>query len=211
MDERERRTIPATIAELHIETRAVKRADGEDAQQEVITGKAVVFNQLSQNLGWFREQIDPRAFDDCDMSDVVCLKNHDNNLPLGRTADSLTLEVKADGLYFVAVPPATQNAKDTLEEIRAKVIRGCSFQFMVAPGGRDWDTDPETGGEISTVKRISRLLDVGPVTFPAYLQTDTAVAKRDHDSARQEQRKEEPPFTGIPLSTYQRRARELAL
>lgn len=186
MEEAERRVL--NINDFGIESRTITRADGQQQQVDVIVGKATPFNQYSQLLGWFKEQIVPAAFDSCDMSDVVCLKNHDNNLILGRTADTLTLEVRADGLYFVAYPPNTQTGRDTLEEIRSKMIKGCSFQFSIAPGGSDWDTDPETGVEIRTIKKIAKLYDVGPVTFPAYLQTNTDAAKRDHESASNEKR-----------------------
>lgn len=216
MEEKELRFIEA--ASFGIEKRTIKRAEGDEQEVEVIVGRATPFNQYSQLLGWFKEQIVPAAFDDCDMSDGAALKNHDSNLLLGRYPETLELETRADGLYFVAYPPNTQTAKDCIEEIRAKMIRGCSFQFTIAPGGSDWDTDPETGVEIRTIKKIAKLYDVGPVTFPAYLQTNTDVAKRDHESAIREKRvaiptpeappTEEPPtppFTGTPLSTYQRR------
>ncbi|RIV20322.1 HK97 family phage prohead protease [Fibrisoma montanum] len=205
-------------ADFGIETRTVKRADGEEVERSVIVGKAVTFNTYSQVLGWFREQIVPAAFEGCDMSDVVCLKNHDNNLILGRTADTLSLEVRNDGLYFTAYPPDTQAARDALEEIRSKMIRGCSFQFSIAPGGSDWDTDPATGAEIRTIKKISKLYDVGPVTFPAYLDTNTDVAKRDYDSAKaereqqQQEQQEQPPVDPFtPIDVFQRRARALSL
>ena len=227
MDEDKKNLIDAVGAELRvintaklsIETREVRGSDDKVTTKDVIVGKATPFNERSQLLSWFREQIVPTAFEGCDMSDVVCLKNHDNNLPLGRKNDAvgintLSLEVKADGLYFVTQPPDTQNGRDTIEEIRAGSILGCSFQFVIAPGGSDWDTDPETGVEIRTIKKIQKLYDVGPVTFPAYLQTNTDVAKRDHESAIKEKREAAlpapetpPPFTGTPLSTYQRRAR----
>lgn len=209
-------------SQLSVETREVRAEDGSTVARKVVTGRAVVFNQLSQNLGWFREQIDPRAFDGCDMSDCVALKNHDGNILLGRTPETLTLTVTPDGLDFVAYPPDTQAARDAVAEIEAKMIRGCSFQFSVAPGGSDWDTDPETGGEIRTVKRIAKLYDVGPVTFPAYTQTNTDVAKRDYESARAQTRDADAPAVAEPeptpatdptalLSIYERRARIAAL
>ena len=176
--EPERRNVAVDPGSICIEQRMITRADGSQTSTEVITGRAVVFDQQSQLLGWFREIIRRKAFDNADMSDVVCVKNHDDDQLLGRTPDSLSLEVREDGLYFVAYPPATQCAKDCIEEIRAKMLKGCSFRFQVTPGTSDWETDPATGTEIRTVNSIYKLYDVGPVTFPAYLQTSTDVAQR---------------------------------
>jgi hypothetical protein len=91
--------------------------------------------------------------------------------------------------------PDTQGARDAAEEIRTGNIRGCSFQFTLSPGGSDWSEDPDTGGEIRTVKKIAKLFDVGPVTFPAYLDTavDTTVAKRALKALKAEKRDAEAP------------------
>jgi phage head maturation protease len=56
----------------------------------------------------------------------------------------------------------------------------------VTPGGSDWETDPTSGVEVRTVKKIARLFDVSPVTFPAYLNTDTSVAKRSLEAYKKE-------------------------
>ena len=192
MNELERRVLP--IQDIAIEQRTFTRADGTKETREVIAGMAIVFNERSEVLGDFREIIAPDAMEGCDVSDVVCLNNHDNHIPLGRTPNGLTFETRADGFYFVATPPNTTTAKDAMEEIRSGNITGCSFQFSIAPGGSDWDTDPITGGEIRTVKKIAKLYDVGPVTMPAYLQTsvNTEVAKRSLDAYRAEKREETP-------------------
>lgn len=171
--EQEVRTLPDSS--FKVET----RADGK----KVIVGRAIVYNQLSQNLGWFREQIDARALDSCDMTDVVGLFNHDNNIVLGRTlSGTLTLEKRDDGLYYTIEPP--KSAANVIESIERGDVRGSSFAFLVAPGGADWDTDPVSGGDVRTVKKISRLIDVSPVTQPAYLQTNTDVAKRSLEEFR---------------------------
>jgi len=163
--------------------------------KKVIVGRAIVYNQLSQNLGWFREQIDARALDNCDMADVVALFNHDNNIVLGRTLSStLTLEKKDDGLYYTIDPP--KSAANLIESIERGDVRGSSFAFLVAPGGADWDTDPVSGGDVRTVKKISRLIDVSPVTQPAYLQTNTDVAKRSLEEFR---KAKEPVFDDTEL------------
>ena len=42
----------------------------------------------------------------------------------------------------------------------------------------------EDGRSIRTVTRIDSLIDVGPVTFPAYPDADVSVAQRSFDSYR---------------------------
>ena len=148
-----------------------KAADGRK-----LTGTAVVFNQLSQNLGGYREQIDPGAFDGCEMDDVRCLINHDESLLLGRTSSkTLSLSRDIDGLKFECETPDTSYARDLAACMDRGDIDGCSFSFSVAPGGSDWSEDPASGAVIRTVKKIARLYDVGPVTFPAYTQTSSEI------------------------------------
>jgi HK97 family phage prohead protease len=141
-----------------------------------LRGTAVVFNQLSENLGGFREQIDPAAFDGCDMSDVRCLFNHEDSMVLGRTtSNTLTLTRDDSGLHFECDPPDTSYARDLAVSMDRGDIDQCSFSFTVAPGGSDWDQDPDSGADIRTVKKISRLYDVSIVTYPAYPQTSSEI------------------------------------
>ncbi len=145
----------------------------EDGSRK-LRGTAVVFNQLSENLGGFREQIDPGAFDGADITDVRCLMNHEDSLVLGRTV-SKTLRLNRDnqGVHFECDPPDTSYARDLAACMDRGDIDQCSFSFTVAPRGSDWDEDPASGGLIRTVKHISRLWDVSVVTYPAYPQTSS--------------------------------------
>ena len=56
----------------------------DNPESRTVEGLAVVFNR-DANLGWFTEEIDPRAFDNADMSDVVLNFNHDDSLLLAGT------------------------------------------------------------------------------------------------------------------------------
>jgi phage head maturation protease len=51
-----------------------------------------------------------------------------------------------------------------------------SFAFSLRPNGEDWAKD-DNGQWVRTLKNL-RLFDVSPVTYPAYTQTDVAVAQR---------------------------------
>lgn len=148
-----------------------ERADG----QKTMRGHAAVFNQLSEDLGGFREQIAPGAFAEAiEKDDVRFLLNHEG-LSLARTvAKTLRLAEDARGLAFEAdINPDDPDWQRLLPKVVRGDISQMSFGFSVRPGGQDWAKDDE-GRTIRTLKKL-RLFDVSPVTYPAYPQTDIAV------------------------------------
>lgn len=164
------------------------RAATDGKSLGTLFGYAAVFNQMSLDLGGFREQITPGAFRGCLGDDVRCLRNHDDDLILGRSAaGTLRFEEDALGLRFECDVADTTTGRDTVVSINRGDITGCSFQFRVADGGDVWDWNGAI--PIRTVTKYSRLYDVGPVTFPAYEQTSVecrsfADAKARHDDER---------------------------
>lgn len=156
-----------------VDALSVERRDGAPAK---IRGHAAVFNQLSEDLGGFREQIAPGAFADAITNDDVrALFNHDPNFILGRNrAKTLQLSEDNRGLAIEIDAPDTQTIRDlVLSPIDRGDVTQMSFGFSVRPGGQDWAKDDE-GRTIRTLKKL-RLFDVSPVVFPAYPQTDVAV------------------------------------
>lgn len=159
--------------ETRLGTIEVRDDDGERR----IAGYAAVFNQLSENLGGFREQIQPGAFDSVMGDDVRALFNHRAELILGRTtADTLQLETDGTGLHYRIDPPDTQYARDLLLSIERKDITQSSFAFRVEDDS--WDEDDD-GRLIRTIKKFRRLYDISPVTYPAYPDTTVAVRSMD--------------------------------
>lgn len=148
-----------------------------DGGGQRLVGHAAVFNQLSDDLGGFREQVAPGAFADAiaNKDDVRALFNHDPNFVLGRTASkTLVLAEDARGLLIDILLPDTPTVNDlVIAPIKRSDVSQMSFAFGVRPGGQDWAKN-EDGVNIRTLKRL-RLFDVSPVTFPAYPQTDVAV------------------------------------
>lgn len=137
-----------------------------------INGYAAVFNQLSEDLGGFREKVAPGCFSASVSSgfDVRCLFNHDFNQLLGRISNgTLRLSEDETGLHFEDDPPDTQCGQDVRKLIARRDITQCSFGFSVPPGGDQWDVMPD-GSVQRTLLRVD-LMDVSPVTFAAYPQT----------------------------------------
>jgi HK97 family phage prohead protease len=157
-----------------IEGLKVQRRDGD--QGSLLVGHAAVFNQLSEDLGGFREQVAPGAFSEAiEKDDVRALFNHDSNFVLGRTGSgTLRLAQDVRGLAIEIDLPDTQTINDLVASpIERGDVSQMSFAFTVRPGGQDWAKD-DTGQVVRTLKNV-RLFDVSPVTYPAYRQTDIAV------------------------------------
>jgi HK97 family phage prohead protease len=161
---------------LQVQELRVKTED----EKMVLTGYAAVFDSLSENLGGFREKIQPGAFKSAIVkSDVRALFNHDSNHVLGRTK-SKTLRLKEDnfGLLMECDLPDTQFARDLMTSINRGDITQQSFGFTVKTD--QWEEDRDKGEVTRTLVEIDELFDVSPVTYPAY--PDTTVAKRSLDN-----------------------------
>lgn len=173
MDDRERRY--GVAPELRV-MESLPVSDGDDGRPTRIVGYAAVFNQLSDVLGWFREQIAPGAFAEAIGGDVRALWNHNPDYVLGRTVNgTLRLHEDDHGLAFEVEAPETQWARDALETIRRGDVNQMSFSFETV---RDrWEGGTETETRTRTLLQV-RLHDVSPVTFPAYPQTSAQVRAR---------------------------------
>ena len=137
----------------------VRESEGEEM---ILEGYAAVFNSET-DLGHFREVIKPGAFDDVMTNDVRALINHDPNLVLGRTTNG-TLELSQDerGLKYRVKLGAQQYAKDFYESVKRGDISQSSFAFTIDK--QSWNEERT----VRSVDKVRQLLDVSPVTYPAY-------------------------------------------
>jgi len=169
-EENSRRGAPSAELRSYEMTGVEVRADGE---QPVITGYAAVYNRRSVMLWDFQEEILTGAFASTlkRNPDVRALWQHDPAAVLGRTTNE-TLRVWEDdtGLGFELRPPATQVGRDAVELIRRGDVNQMSFGFTMVPEGQKWFTD-ESGLLVRQVVEVDNLMEVSPVTFPAYPDT----------------------------------------
>jgi uncharacterized protein len=120
------------------------------------------------------EEIRPGAFSDVLGDDVRCLFNHDADHVLGRTENStLRLTEDARGLRFRnTIDTKTGPGQNVYRFVSRGDVTGCSFAFIV--GADEWTQATTASGRTQitrTITKIQKLLDVGPVTYPAYPQT----------------------------------------
>jgi HK97 family phage prohead protease len=191
----ERRSLAIDEVESAVPLLAVESRSAEDgSEREYIVGYAAKFGVNSLDLGDFIERIDPRAFGIVSERrgrkkplETRALWNHDANFPLARYPGTLSMTVDEVGLRYEFPVPDTTYGRDIASNIRAGIVKGSSFSFTVPSGGDSWAV--EDGRSVRTITRIDSLLDVGPVTFPAYPDADVTVAQRSYDHFRKEQRR----------------------
>jgi HK97 family phage prohead protease len=155
----------------HIPAKELRVAN--DNGKRTLSGYAVVFNSLSEDLGGWREQIMPTAFDKClsGNPDIVCLRDHVPSLLLGRTKSGTLRVSKNDvGILFECDLPDTQLAQDTMTAIERGDLDGCSFGMYCLSD--DWKND--AGVTVRSVVEAD-MFDVSVVTYPAYQATSVGL------------------------------------
>ena len=120
------------------------------------------------------EQIDPKAFDDADMTDCVFRVDHEGPVYARTSAGTVELWVDEHGLGQRADLSKTQRARDLYEDIKAGNYPKMSFAFTVAEDHYDRATHTRV------IDRIAKVFDVSPVSFPANPTTELSVSTRDY-------------------------------
>lgn len=177
-DQAERRAISGRVERREIEG---------DIMPE-IHGVACVFEQET-DMGWYIEKVARGAFQECDMSDVVALMNHDEDDLLSRTtgqADDLVLSITNEGLEYT-FRAKNDCSKKVAENISLGFIKGSSFAFRTSGEAWEYDVIQPDGSkkDIRTITKFEKLYDVSPVTRPAYNQTSVALRSRDISKPKQ--------------------------
>lgn len=143
--------------------------------KRTIGGYAAKFNRTSQNLGGFKEQIAPGAFNRSASQgwpDVQARYNHDDNKLLGSTrGNSLRLRTDGEGLVYEVDLLDVEDHRTLYQLVERGDIGQSSFAFIADDDA--WDTD-DTGFPMRTLNQV-RLIDVAPVNSPAYLDTSVGL------------------------------------
>jgi HK97 family phage prohead protease len=163
-------------------TYKVEMRQMEGEVNPTISGTAAIFNTTT-DMGWYIEQIDSKAFDKADMSDVVALFNHDDDEILSRTTgqpDDLILTIDSNGLMY-EFKAKNECALEVAQNIQLGFIKGSSFAFTC--NGEMWEYDvvqeDGTKKDVRTITSIEKVYDVSPVTWPAYQDTDVAARSKN--------------------------------
>lgn len=145
----------------------------DDSDEMIVEGYATTFNDPYVLYDWgdyiVSEQIDSKAFDDCDMDDVIFQYNHEGRV-FARTSNN-TLEVVPDekGLHIRANLGGTEIGRELYEEIKGGYTTKMSFGFRVGEDTRTVtnDYDDNVTHVLRTVTKVTKLYDVSAVSLPA--------------------------------------------
>ena len=150
-----------------------------EVKGDTLRGHAAVFNTLARMPDGY-EAIAPTAFTralDGDTSDPRALINHNPSLLLGRrSAGTLRIGQDSQGLEFEIDLGNQTYARDLRESVERGDLRDMSFGFKL--GEHDYNRAPD-GRQIRTHTSVSQLMDVSPVTYPAYEGTDLQLRSLD--------------------------------
>lgn len=114
----------------------------------------------------YNERIQPDAFDDADLSDVVFRVDHEGAVYARASAGTVKLDIDEHGLHQVSDLSKTQKARSLYEDIAAGNYPQMSFAFTV--GEEHYDSETRT----RVIDRIAKVFDISPVTFPANPTTE---------------------------------------
>lgn len=115
-----------------------------------------------------REQIDPHAFDNADMSDVIMQYDHEGRVFARTSNGTLELSIDDHGLKVRADLSKTAGARQLYEDIKSGMVTQMSFAFSIQEDAYDKKE------HMRTVTKIRKVYDTSAVSIPANPGTEIA-------------------------------------
>jgi HK97 family phage prohead protease len=172
-----------SITETRSNKGLIELRAADDGSAPTIRGYAAKFDTLSEFMGGgkWRERIEPGAFDDVLGDDVRALVNH-SGLPMARTTSG-TLRVSVDnvGLAYEFEPDMdSPDVRSLVSALQRGDIDQSSFAFRTVRANWDFE-ESESNGLVRVIRKMTSLMDVSIVTYPAYRDTEAESVKRSFD------------------------------
>lgn len=150
-------------------------------RQDFVSGKGIIYNSVSEIFPGVYEKIATGAFSEslASFRTIKSFINHNPTKILSTTRSEPALEI-LDGdkfLEFTAPIPPTTYGKDLIINLERGNIKGASFSFTIAENG-DTYKKLSDGSLLRTITK-AEIYEVGPVTNPAYEQTEVNLRNKD--------------------------------
>lgn len=114
----------------------------------------------------YYEQIDEKAFEETDFSDVVFRVDHAGAVYARTSAGTVEIDIDEHGLHNVTDLSKTTNSRALYEDIAAGNYPQMSFAFVVGEEAFDYDSNTRI------INRVNKVFDISPVSFPANPETE---------------------------------------
>lgn len=158
------------------------RAEQNEDEVGIVTGRPIVYNSRT-DLGYFDEIIERGALNGADLRDVRFLVNHDlSKIPLARSRNNnanstMQMTIDEQGMLIRVNLDLKNNseARNLYSAIERGDVTGMSFMFAV--DDEEW-TELESDHPTRHIKKISSVVEVSAVTFPAYEDTEISVRNK---------------------------------
>lgn len=159
---------------------ALKRSDNE-SDSFIVEGYASTFEEYTLfDFGdeeW-REKIEPEAFKDADLSDVVFLRDHAGQVFARTKNNTIALMSDDKGLFSRTNLSSTSAARGMYEDIEAGLYSQMSFAFTVAEQRFEEAMEDDKRIYTRVISRIKKVYDISAVAFPANPTTDIGISTR---------------------------------
>ena len=153
--------------------------EAKEGDEKIVKGYASVFNHpyvlYSDDDYEFREQVDPHAFDEADLSDVIFQYNHEGRVFARNSNNTLKVGPDVKGLAIEADLGGTEIGRNLYEEIKGGYTTKMSYGYTVKEDKSERVT--VEGREIytRTVLKVGKVYDVSAVSIPANDATSISV------------------------------------
>lgn len=152
----------------------------DQEERKMVKGYASTFNQpytlWEDDEFVVQEQVDSKAFDGADMSDVIFQYNHEGRVFARVSNGTLNVAVDDTGLSIEADLGGTDIGQQLFQEIRGGYTTKMSYGYTV--NGSEWEERKLEDGrtlELRTITQINKVFDVSAVSIPANNATSISV------------------------------------
>ena len=158
----------------------VENENNDTEERKMVKGYASVFNAPYTLYDGrdvvIQEQVDSRAFDEADLSDVILQYNHEGRVFARTSNNTLAIIPDEKGLAIEADLGGTEIGNQLYQEIKGGYTTKMSYGYTVREA--EWtDTKLDDGRtlELRTIKSVGKVYDVSAVSIPANDATSISV------------------------------------
>lgn len=167
------------IVDKSYTNRSVFNDDGDE--QIYVSGIGIVYNSSTELYPGVYESIEPGAFSESlsKNNTVKSFINHNPTKILATTRSNPPLEI-LDGenfLEFSAPIVPTTYGNDLIINLKRGNINGASFSFTISENGDHYKK--RSDGSLHRIITKAEIYEVGPVTNPAYTQTEVGLRNKE--------------------------------